>query len=267
MTGAPELQVPEQEAIQHIDWNFLAHLRALESAIDPTVLSEDIMGQLHINEEKINFELERQPSRLFQFSAIAIRMAKILSLYEATVLKQYEAHVHSYATRFLKATGGKDTIDGKKEAAITIFGKSVSSEGKLRYAELCLRGEKLNMMSATALDKYIQGDVGRWLAEVEMMMGRMYPAGLFSYEDIIIQHEDMKEKKELSDSLAKSFEKRGMAVSSIASNLRASGGEADGIRLRGLPFNTFLVQKLRTALQNNPNATDEMLTQMMNAFA
>ena len=53
----------------------------------------------------------------------------------------------------------------------------------------------------------------------------------------------------------------------VASNLRASGGEADGIRLRGLPFNTFLVQKLRTAIHNNPEATDDMLAQMMNAFA
>ncbi len=265
--SAPELHVPEQEAIQHIDWNFLAHLRSLEKAIDPRLLDGDIMGQLKINEDKINFELEQQPSKLFQFSAIAIRMTKILALYEATVLKQYQAHVHGYATLFLKATGGKDTIDGKKEAAITIFGKSVPSEQKLTYAELCLRGEKLNFMTTTRLEKYIEEDTGRWLAEVEMMMGRAYPAGLAPYEDVIVQHEEMKEKKELADSLAKSFEKRGIAVSSIASNIRSSGGEADGMRLRGSqPWNAFLVQKLRTAMQNNPNATDDMLAQMVSAF-
>ena len=265
MTSA-EVQVPQEQAVQHIDWQFLAHLKALERAIDLSALDGDIMTRLRIDEKQINKELEEQPARSFMYAAIAIRMAKILALYEATLLKQYQAHVHGYATLFLKATGGKDTIDGKKEAAITLFGTSVTSVQKLAHTELCLRGEKLNLMTVTKLDKYIEEDIGRWGNEVEMMMSRVYPDGLQTYEDMVNQHEELKEKKELASSLADTFRQRGIAVTSIASNLR-SGGAGDGLYLRGRrAFDPHLIQMFKKAWSNNPNAPDEMLADIFNSY-
>jgi len=259
-----EVQVPDSRAVEHIDWQFLEHLRALEAAIDPRVLSTNVLDSLKINENQINHELERQPSLAFQFSAIAVRTAKILAIFEATLLKQYHAHVHEYAKHYMRAINEKDTIDGRKEYTVKLFGRDVTSEQRGELVTMALRGYMLLTLTVAKLEQYISADPVRWVEQLKKFGKDMYPETLIFYEDMVAQHENMREKKELASSLADTFRQRGIAVTSIASNLR-SGGEADGLRLRGR-VDAAKIIRIRQAFQNNPAATDEWLAQIVGSL-
>ena len=263
-----------EELASQIDWQFLESLKALEKCIDPKILADDVFGQIKIDERIINQELEQQPSKAFRWSALAIRVSKIVNLFEHAVVRPYLGHVRSYSKLWLAGAGEKETTrDDREEAAMKLFVNGLTDEQQTKNAERCLIGrlfggyrgfgdEKTKAMVA----KHIEDNKEQWAAQVAQMRAEMYYPKIPAYQEVMARREEYEEKRQLSSSLAEAMKQRGICVTSIASNMRAGIG-GDGIRMMANTVNARMVGLVRKTLQNNPGLTDELLVEIMQAHS
>lgn len=249
-----------------VDWQFLQDVKALENCVDSLDLDTDVVSGIKIDSEKIDQELERQPATGLQWAILAIRLGKIVSLWEATILKQYMGHVRTYAKWYMKAAGEKDTLDGRDETAIKLFGADLTNHQKMMYADMCCKGRALGAMTQTALTKRIEKDERQWSDDVTLLYEAMYYKDLPAYEQIMEQREQYREKRELANAIADAWRQRGFAVSKIADLVGGSNfGEGFTTAARVRNISAAQVSILQHAMHSAPGAAPELLADIVNA--
>jgi uncharacterized protein (DUF488 family) len=187
---------------------------------------------LDIDITDINKELQESPGKLFYWDGLATEAKRELSIFETIHYAKYMAHARNFARMYMKVTKLKDTVDNQMDTVILLYSKDATSAHRRKYAEACF-GESESETSLAAYEE-LKKSPGEWTIKFKAFYQDMYKDILKDkpcfFEDIETTLIETKQKKELTEALAKAFEQRGYAITSAASNMRTTN-DVDSLRL------------------------------------
>jgi hypothetical protein len=194
---------------------------------------------LNIKTNNLNKELEEQAAKLFYWNGLAMEARREMTLYEMLNVEQYMAHARRFAKLYLKAMNEKDTVESRNDAVVLVFSRDIGPSRRHEYAELCFSASMCSGESET-----LKKDApAKWDDLFKKFYADMYKDVLkdipVTYDDLQTRLADLRQRRDLMDSLSECFKQRGICLTSIASNARATN-DVDAIRI---------MDKARTAIE------------------
>lgn len=204
-----------------------------------SVSMDDVKSILSIDVEHLSEELSRQPGIAFYCAMRAADRRSQLAVFEEIVFGRFQGHCRKYARLYLDKIGEKPTLQALKDKSLEMFSGSTGGSERRAYVTACFLQDMIEKHgSVEKAMSFKAEDENSWVARRKEFMEDMYGHSCLvfrgkcrSYEDFILQHSLFKRDAEVSAAIAKAYEQRGFALTSIAYSLR-SAGDPDGSRVR-----------------------------------
>ena len=188
---------------------------------------------LDIDITNINKELQESPGKLFYWDGLATEAKRELSIFETIHYAKWMAHARNFARMYMKVTKLKDTVDNQMDTVILLYSKDATSVHRRKYSEACFLESLTSEMNAESIEK-LKANQDEFMGKFKAFYQDMYKDILKDkpcfFEDIETNLIEARQKKELTEALSKSFAQKGIMITSIASNMRATN-DVDSLRL------------------------------------
>jgi len=224
--------------------------------------AQDLLKDLGIREEAINFELTESSARSYAAAQAAIGKKKVLGDFVDGAYAAYMAHVRRYARLLIKANDEKETLSSIEDMVVLLFSKATTDDQRkeyaIRLADLhfsIVLGKKLDVIQFA---KDHEEEYNKKLLEIYQDFYRYQLAGQY-YEDYTSRKRVLEAEEADAEALVEAYRQRAHCLVAIAANLRAAG-DVDAYSLKH--YSPNMVADIKKWVQKNPEITPETLSQM-----